>query len=401
MTTIDDRADDDLGPLPDHAMPGKKLSIWHRLYHGETNFNFVGRRRIGFGISAALILITLVSLFTRGLNMGIDFEGGVSWEFPANGVSSEQAQSILGDHGVSVQDAKIQTVSGTEGDSLRIQTGDQPTNVQNAVRDDFASAAKINADDVTVNTVSPTWGSKISRKAITALIVFFVILGIYISWRFEWKMAIAALIAMAHDVLISVGVYSVFGFEVTPATVIAFLTILGFSLYDTIVVFDKVLDNTKRFGTRVGYGDIVNLSMNQTLMRSLNTSFAAVLPVLSVLVIGGGVMGAVALEDFSLALLVGLIAGSYSSIFVATPVLAIWKEREPKYREHRGRLMGPAELNLLRLGETPARPSARRAAPAVAGAGAGTGATTATEVKRVDATTALTHPPRPRKKQRR
>jgi preprotein translocase subunit SecF len=231
--------------------------------------------------------------------------------------------------------------------------------------------------------------------------VFFVILGIYISWRFEWKMAIAALIAMAHDVLISVGVYSVFGFEVTPATVIAFLTILGFSLYDTIVVFDKVLDNTKRFGTRVGYGDIVNLSMNQTLMRSLNTSFAAVLPVLSVLVIGGGVMGAVALEDFSLALLVGLIAGSYSSIFVATPVLAIWKQHEPKYREHKGRLMGPAELNLLRLGETPARASSRRATNVPAGATAGAGTAAPTEVKRVDATTALTHPPRPRKKQRR
>ncbi len=399
MTTIDDRPDDDLGPLPDHATAGKKLSIWHRLYHGETNFNFVGRRRIGFGISAALILITLVSLFTRGLNLGIDFEGGVSWEFPANGVTTEQAQTILSDHGISVQDAKIQTVSGTDGQSIRVQTGNQPANVQNAIRDDFASASKINADDVTVNTVSPTWGAKISRKAITALVVFFVILGLYISWRFEWKMAIAALIAMAHDVLISVGVYSVFGFEVTPATVIAFLTILGFSLYDTIVVFDKVLDNTKRFGNRVGYGDIVNLSMNQTLMRSLNTSFAAVLPVLSVLVIGSWVMGAVALEDFSLALLVGLIAGSYSSIFVATPVLAIWKDREPKYREFRGRLMGPAELNLLRLGETPARPSSRRAA--TAGAGAAAGATVVTEGKRVDATTALTHPPRPRKKQRR
>src|SRR4029079_17952544 len=128
MTTIDDRPDDDLGPLPDHATPGKKLSIWHRLYHGETNFNFAGRRRIGFGISAALILITLVSLFTRGLNLGIDFEGGVSWEFPANGLTTEQAQTILTDHGISVQDAKIQTVSGTDGESIRVQTGNQPTN---------------------------------------------------------------------------------------------------------------------------------------------------------------------------------------------------------------------------------------------------------------------------------
>jgi preprotein translocase subunit SecF len=401
MTTIDDRTDDDLGPLPDHATPGKSLSLWHRLYHGETNFNFVGRRRIGFAISGALILITFLSLFTRGLNMGIDFEGGVSWEFRANGVTTAQAESILSDNGVAVQDAKIQTVSSTDGDSIRVQTGDQPTAVQTAIRDDFASAAKITSDDVTVNTVSPTWGDKITRKAITALIVFFVILGIYISWRFEWKMAVAALIAMAHDVLISVGVYSVFGFEVTPATVIAFLTILGFSLYDTIVVFDKVLDNTKRFGNRVGYGDIVNLSMNQTLMRSLNTSFAAVLPVLSVLVIGAWVMGAVALEDFSLALLVGLIAGSYSSIFVATPVLAIWKDREPKYRALRGQLMSPAELNLLRLGETPARQSSRRAAAATASTADGTATATTAEVRRVDATTALTHPPRPRKKQRR
>ena len=181
--------------------------------------------------------------------------------------------------------------------------------------------------------MSPTWGEQITRKALRALLVFFLLITIYISIRFEWKMAVASLIAVLHDVLISVGIYSIFGFEVTPATVIAFLTILGFSLYDTIVVFDKVHENTRKLvTTRASYGDIVNLSMNQVLMRSINTSLAAVLPVISLLVVGVWLMGAIALQDFALALLVGLLAGSYSSIFIATPILAVLKGREARYR---------------------------------------------------------------------
>ena len=262
------------------------------------------------------------------MNLGIDFEGGVAWEFQANGQTVDDARAVLADNGIAATDAKIQVLNGPSGERLRIQVGDQPDDVRAAVKEDFARAAGVSVEEVSVNVVSPTWGEQITRKAIRALIAFFILITIYISIRFEWRMAIAALVAVFHDVFISVGIYSIFRFEVTPATVIAFLTILGFSLYDTIVVFDKVHENTRKLVTsRASYGEIVNLSMNQVLMRSINTSIAAVLPVISLLVIGVWMLGAVALQDFALALLVGLLAGSYSSIFVATPILAMLKGR--------------------------------------------------------------------------
>ena len=385
MTTLDTM---DAAPGGDPF--GPRRSLWYRLYHGETTFDFVGRRRIGFTISLVLLLITLGSLLTRQLNLGIDFEGGVSWELQANGLSTDDAASILGDNGIAERDTKIQELSGTDGVRLRVQTGDQPPEVEVAVRDALAEASGIPTDEVSVSTVSPTWGEQITRKALTALIVFFLLIAIYISWQFEWKMAIAALAAVVHDIAISVGVYSLFGFEVTPATVIAFLTILGFSLYDTIVVFDKVHENEQRMGTRVPYGDIVNLSMNQVLMRSINTSIAAVLPVLSVLVIGSWLMGAVALQDFALALLIGLITGSYSSIFIATPILAIMKEREPKYQAVKQRRANAAELGQIRHNVAPATTGARNPIARQPGSTAP-----------VDPAAALTHPPRPRKKRRR
>jgi preprotein translocase subunit SecF len=376
------------GPAP--KAPGKLRALGHRLYHGETAFDFVGRRRIGFTISGVLLLLSFGSLVLNGLNLGIDFEGGVAWEFPANGVSTGDAEGILTDNGVSARDAKIQTLSGTAGERIRVQTGDQTIEVQVAVRNDFASAATVEVGDVSVNTVSPTWGEQITRKALTALLAFFVLISIYISWRFEWKMAVAALAAVVHDVLISVGIYSIFGFEVTPGTVIAFLTILGFSLYDTIVVFDKVQENTQRFGTRAPYNDIVNLSMNQVLMRSINTSIAAVLPVLSVLIIGSMMLGALALQDFALALLVGLVTGSYSSIFIATPVLAMLKQREPRYRALSDRQARTAGLGQLRATSIAENQPARL-----------TTATVNAPPVPTDPTAALTHPPRPRKKRRR
>ena len=382
MTTIDDT---DLVPQAEPP-DGPKRSLWYKLYHGETTFDFVGRRKVGFAISGVLLIIGSLSLVTRGLNLGIDFEGGISWEFDSGDLSSDAAQSVLGDNGVAEGDAKIQELSGPNGDRLRIQTGDQPPETEIAVRDALARAAGIANEDVSVSTVSPTWGEQITKKALQALLAFFVLISVYISWRFEWKMALAAIGAVIHDVLISVGVYSVFGFEVTPATVIAFLTILGFSLYDTIVVFDKVHENEQRFGTRAPYSDIVNLSMNQVLMRSLNTSIAAVLPVLSVLVVGSMIMGAIALQDFALALLVGLITGSYSSIFIATPFLAILKEREPRYRAIKAKRATAAELGQMS--------HKGASAPAVT-------APRTTDAAPVDATTALTHPPRPRKKRRR
>jgi preprotein translocase subunit SecF len=224
--------------------------------------------------------------------------------------------------------------------------------------------------------------------------VFLVLVAAFIAWRLEWRMALAAIAAMLHDVLLSVGVYSLFGFEVTPATVVAFLTILGFSLYDTIVVFDKVQENQKRYSTtRMPYADIINVSMNQVLMRSLNTSIAAILPVLSLLVLGAGILGAVTLREFALALLVGLVTGSYSSIFVASPLVALAKEREPKYKPLRGHHATGAELERLVHG---GNPLGRRERGRVSTADL-------VEAAAVSLTpeAALTHAPRPRKKKRR
>ncbi len=368
----------------DPAAP--KSSLWHRLYNGETTFDFVGRRKIGFGISAIAIVLSIISLIFSGLNLGIDFEGGVAWEFTAGQVTTGQVDGVLNANGIDTKSAKVQTLSGSDGDRLRVQVGDQPAEVQAKIKQEFAT---LSGSEVSDNVVSPTWGDEITKKAIQALVAFFVILSAFISWRFEWKMAVAAIVAVAHDVFISVGIYSLFGFEVTPATVIAFLTILGFSLYDTIVVFDKVQENTQKFSGRAPYSDIVNLSMNQVLMRSLNTSLAAVLPVLSILVVGGSILGAVSLQDFALALLVGLITGSYSSIFIATPVLALLKEREPKYRNLKNRAAGSGDLVATR---------ARSAAGGVPAIGGSIGGAASTPK---DPTAALTHPPRPRKKRRR
>jgi preprotein translocase subunit SecF len=213
--------------------------------------------------------------------------------------------------------------------------------------------------------VGPTWGGQVTQRAFEALIVFFIVVAAYISFRFEPKMALAAFIAMVHDLLVTVGVYSLAGFQVSPDTVIAVLTILGYSLYDTVVVFDRVRDNSKGFGAsgRMTYSEMINLSMNQTLARSINTSLVAILPVLSVLVIGAELLGATTLQDYGLALTVGLLSGAYSSIFIASPVLAMLKEREPRYATIRQRLEARGErVGLL----TPAA-----AALATAGAGGG------------------------------
>jgi preprotein translocase subunit SecF len=286
-----------------------------RLYRGETTINFYGRRNVGFIASGLLVLITIISLFAQGLNLGIDFKGGVAFEVPVQGsISIDVVEDVLKSEGVLDDGVKIQTLKSETESRIRIQLGDQEPQKVTAIQTALAEKANLTVNDVSVSTVSSTWGRNITMKAVNALLVFFLVVSIFISFRFEWRMAASAIAAMAHDVAISVGLYSVLGLEVTPATVVAFLTILGFSLYDTIVVFDKVHDNTSRFsGSKVSYGDVVNVSMNQVLMRSLNTSLAAVLPVLSLLVLGSGVFGAVALREFALALLVGLATGAYSS----------------------------------------------------------------------------------------
>ena len=337
-----------------------KASLRHRLYHGETAIDFVGHRNTWFAVSAFVILAGLVSLIAQGLNYGIDFKGGTSWEVTAPGVSVAQARDALRPFGLS--QAKIQTASGNR---LLVSGDNKPPEEQAKITARMAELGKVDAGQVSVNDVGPSWGKAVTKKARNALVVFFVLISAYISLRFEWKMAVAALAAVVHDILVTVGVYSISRFEVTPATVVAFLTILGYSLYDTIVVFDKVQENTKGLSAtgRLTYSDTVNLSMNQVLMRSINTSLVAIMPIVSILVIGAGVLGATTLNDFGLALLVGLLTGAYSSIFVASPVLAILKEREPRYAGVRQRLTAKGGSGLL----TPA------AAAALAGSVGGSG----------------------------
>jgi preprotein translocase subunit SecF len=374
-----------------------RRGIFGRLYHGETSFDFVGKRKIGFAISITLILLTLGSLLTRGLNLGIDFEGGVAWQVPSSETMDvDAARSVLDNNGVPTENAKVQTLTSGTTTSIRIQVGDQTAEVRTKVQSDLAIKANVDINEVSVSSVSSSWGRAITEKAIRALIAFMALVGIYIAWRFEWRMAIAAILAMLHDVLISVGIYSLIGFEVTPATVVAFLTILGFSLYDTIVVFDKVKDNIEKFGpSRTSMADITNVSMNQVLMRSLNTSLAAVLPVLSLLVLGSGVFGAIALREFAIALLVGLITGSYSSIYIASPLLTIFKQRESRYKNLKGAHATGAELaHMVISGGAAGAKSVRRQT-------ADSDESTATSHPSPSSTALLTHPPRPRKKRRR
>ena len=384
-------------PIP--TPTAARRSVWGRLYHGETRIDFMGRKWWGLGLSGLVIVITLVSLLAQGLNLGLDFKGGVQWEVPAANITQSEARNVLSANGVNAADAKIVTVSASGVDRLRIQVGEQTPEVRQKVYEALAVAAKVPVTDISANSVTSSWGSAITDSAVRALIVFLILVSLFIAWRFEWRMALAAIAAMLHDVLISVGVYSVLQLEVTPATVIAFLTILGFSLYDTIVVFDKVKENTARFSSaRLPYDDVINVSMNQVLMRSLNTSVAAVLPVLSLLVVGAGFLGAIALREFALALFVGLITGSYSSIFIAAPLLATLKGRSPKYKSITAPRSSGMELELLVLGGSPVskRDAQRNRQPGPLG---DDGVPAVRKPQTADEV--LSHPPRPRKKTRR
>ena len=363
-----------------------------RLYRGETRFDFVGRRRVWFGISTLIILAGIVSLIVHGgLNLGIEFKGGTEWTIAAPGVTQSQAVDAVQGTGLinptvqllgsgnkqtltvqsdlnrlsqaqqnavsqNVQDA-MHRLTHTHGSAVNTATTTSttaaPTTTTTAAGATTTSSPTTttttnpanavphtSADTISITTVGPTWGSSITNDAIKALIIFFIVVAIYISIRFEPKMALAAFIAMIHDVLIAVGIYSIFNFQVTPDTVVAILTILGYSLYDTVVVFDRVRDNTRGIGSsgRLTYPQLINLSMNQTLARSINTSAVAILPVLAVLLIGAQLLGASTLQSYGLALFVGLLSGAYSSIFIASPVLCLMKEREPRWVDIANRL---------------------------------------------------------------
>ena len=320
----------------------------------------------------------MLSLAIREVNLGIDFEGGVAFDVPAGELSVDEARSILEAHGIDGNHAKVEERESAQGDIVKVQIEEIPADVRVSLQEAFADTAGVDAADVSVAAVSSSWGEQITRKAVIALLVFLLLFSIVIAIRFEWRMAVAAIVAMLHDVVIAAGIYSVFGFEVTPPTVIAFLTILGYSLYDTIVVFDRVKENERRItAAGMGAADLVNVSTNQVLMRSLNTSLSALLPVFSLLVVGAWLLGQVTLREFALALLIGMLTGAYSSIFVATPVLGVLKGGRRHRRASRRR--GPAQRRGARRrhprpGGRRRRRAGRRASPAAATVGAGASA---------------------------
>ncbi len=325
-------------------MAASRPNPFLRLFRGETSFDFAGRWKRWFAISGLVILVGLISLGTRGLNFSIDFKGGTVWDVPSS-ASVAEARSVVGAAVPGFGQSTIQILTNTQTHQRTVQvaaaakfTGE--TGSVAAVTDALAKMAGVSPNDVQLNDIGPSWGSDITNKAVKAVIIFLILVSVYIWLRFEGKMAVAALFALVHDILVTAGIYSLSGFQVSPDTVVAFLTILGYSLYDTIVVFDRVQENTRGLAStnRLTYTDTVNLSMNQVLARSLNTSLVAILPILSILVVGAWILGATALDDFGLALFVGLTTGAYSSIFIASPLLAVLKEREPRYAEIRRRL---------------------------------------------------------------
>ncbi|HZX98720.1 MAG TPA: protein translocase subunit SecF [Dermatophilaceae bacterium] len=305
------------------------------LYTGKRSIDFVGRQKTWYTVSLILLVLAAIGLFGRGLNIGLEFRGGS--EFRVSSVTnfnSFEARSKAAVGTLSTGSDVVVTKIGT--DTVRVQTEKFQNSQTEKVMAALAREFNVSENKITANTVGASWGASVTQKAITALIWFLVLVSLVLATYFRtWKMSMAALIALAHDLVITIGIYALAGFEVTPASVIGFLTILGYSLYDTVVVFDKVRENTMAAegNGRLSYSQAANQAVNQTLVRSINTSVVALLPVASILVIGSWLLGPGTLLDLSLALFVGISVGTYSSIFIATPVLADLREREPAMQE--------------------------------------------------------------------
>jgi preprotein translocase subunit SecF len=316
--------------------PDRRVSLSHRLYNGEAGLDVVGRSRLIYKITAVVVLLCLASMIFRGFNFGIDFEGGNSFRLPGTSQQLSEVRAAAEKAGADVASAQV-----VGGNTLLLRTGQLDPDAERGVVAAVADAAGIQPDQVSPESVSADWGKDITKQALIALVVFLVAVVAFLALRFQPKMAVGAMASLAHDIVLTAGVYSLIGFEVTPSTVIGFLTILGFSLYDTVVVFDKVDENTKGLerSARMTWSEAANLAVNQTLMRSINTSVIALLPVAGLLFVGAGLLGVGTLKDLALVLFVGLAAGTYSSIFLATPIVADLKEREPEQVALRRRVL--------------------------------------------------------------
>ena len=372
------------------------MSVWGDLYRERTDFDFPRLWPKTTVLSILLMGVSLVSMVgipiycnTTGscdrpaFNLSIDFEGGSVWEVPAKNFTEAQAQQVLAPYGPTAGEKFQQVTTGDGNEVLRISGRVADIAQSTKISNELAAAAGLQPGDVTVSTVGPSWGDDITRQARLSLIVFLILVALYIAWRLEARMALAAILAMVHDVVITAGVYSVFQLQLTPATVIAFLTILGFSLYDTIVVYDRVQENAVRLGRggRYTYTAIMRRSLNQVFMRSLNTTLVTVIPIIAMLVVGSFVFGQQTLADFSVALLIGLISGAYSSLFVAAPLTVWLKEREARWSEIRSKLVARgvdvSDTAWYGVGTTSERPA--RSGRSATGSAASAGASTSTD----------------------
>ncbi|SFK57527.1 preprotein translocase subunit SecF [Amycolatopsis sacchari] len=350
------------GNPPAPASGAKKGSVFHRLYVGTGAFDIVGKRKRWYLFFAGLVLVCLASMVFRGFNLGIEFEGGTQLQLPAHGthgtITADQAKQVFAD-ALGQQASSAQTVGVGNAATVQIRSEaldeTDVSKVKQALFDrlqPIGSNGQPSVQAISDSAVSASWGGEISRQALIALAVFMVLVTVFLAIYFERWMAVAALISLVHDIVVTAGVYSLVGFEVTPATVIGLLTILGFSLYDTVVVFDKVKENARGLLglTRRTYAETANLALNQTLMRSINTSVIALLPVLGLLIVGYLLLGSGTLQDLALVQLTGMLAGVMSSLFLATPLLVDLKMRDPRYKQQAERVRA-RRANLARKAE--------------------------------------------------
>ena len=338
---------------------GRMSRLGNALYEGDVSIDFVGRKWLWYAVSGIIVLLAIAGLSVRGLNFGIEFVGGVEYtvSLPSGQATQAEADKIrtaVADTGIDGASAPIVTTSGA--DAILVQTeevtNDQATQVSGAIAQAVGVDAK---NDISTQEVGASWGAQVAKRSLTGLIVFLVLVVLFI-WAYfrEWKMSVAAIVALIHDLVITIGVYSLSGFQVTPATVTGVLTILGFSLYDTVVVFDKVRENTRNLKqSRKTYAELANLAVNQTLVRSINTSIVALLPVGAILYVGVATLGSGALKDLALALFVGMAAGAYSSIFIATPLAVQLKSREKEITQQDARAQARRRRDVDRYADVP------------------------------------------------
>jgi preprotein translocase subunit SecF len=337
----------------------KFTRLGNDLYSGRRSVDFVGKTRIWYAMSGVIIIAAVLGLYFKGLNFGLEFRGGAQFtvSMPSSQVTQDNADKLRNDvAGTGIPSAQqvVVTTAGTK--SIIVETEPLTPAEGNEISAAIEQSVGVTKADISTDEIGPSWGKEVAKRSLIGLVVFLVLVTLMIWGYFrQWKMSVAAMVALAHDLLITVGIYALSGFEVTPATVTGVLTILGFSLYDTVVVFDKVRENTKNLrATHQTYSEAANLAVNQTLVRSINTSIVALIPVGAILYVGAVQLGSGSLKDLALALFVGMAAGAYSSIFIATPLLAHLKSLEPDVQELEKRVRARRRHDADRYAAVPA-----------------------------------------------